>query len=362
MSGKYKVPTMKQIQKRKGTNGYNVVSTFSGCGGSCLGYEMAGYNVLYANEFIPEAQKTYRANHKGVYLDTRDIRIVKPEDILEITNLKKGELDLFDGSPPCSAFSTAGSRDKGWGKEKKYSDTKQRVDDLFLEYIRLLNGLQPKVFIAENVKGLTMGKAKGMFKMFMQKMEQCGYIVTAQIINAMYLGVPQSRERCIFIGVRKDLNIKPPKIKPLEHIVTLKEALEGVRNDELEEQYLFDSLKKYRIGNIVKNMPKGMAKHMQASKIMRGSYFNLIREGMLEPCSTICQRNGEESAGGNIHPLYDRKFTIAELKRIGSFPDDFVLTGNFKQKWERIGRAVPPVMMYHISDTVRKEVLDKIEK
>ena len=135
---KYKVPTMKQIEKVKGTNGYNVVSTFSGCGGSCLGYEMAGYNVLYANEFIPEAQRTYRANHKNVCLDTRDIRVIQPEEILEMTKLKKGELDLFDGSPPCSSFSILGKREKGWGKVKTYSDTKQRTDDLFFEYIRIL--------------------------------------------------------------------------------------------------------------------------------------------------------------------------------------------------------------------------------
>ena len=91
-------------------NGFNVVSTFSGGGGSCLGYRMAGYKVLYANEFIPEAQKTYTANYSDSYMDTRDIRTVEAEDILKIIGLKKGEVDLFDGSPPCSAFSTAGSR------------------------------------------------------------------------------------------------------------------------------------------------------------------------------------------------------------------------------------------------------------
>lgn len=119
-------------------NGFNVCSTFSGCGGSSLGYKMAGFKVLWASEFIPAAQDTYRANHHGTNLDTKDIRKVKPEDILAVINMKPGELDLFDGSPPCASFSTAGKREAGWGKVKKYSDGAQRTDDLFFEFTRLI--------------------------------------------------------------------------------------------------------------------------------------------------------------------------------------------------------------------------------
>ena len=106
-------------------NGFNVVSTFSGTGGSCLGYRMAGYRVLWANEFIPAAQESYKANHLNSILDTRDIRTVQPEDILRAIGLGVGEIDIFDGSPPCAAFSTAGKRESGWGKVKKYSVTTQ---------------------------------------------------------------------------------------------------------------------------------------------------------------------------------------------------------------------------------------------
>lgn len=136
----YKVPSMKEILSLP-WNGYNVVSTFSGGGGSCLGYEMAGYHVVWANEFIPEAQKTYRLNHPNTFLNTQDIRTVTAEQIIKETNIPKGEIDLFDGSPPCCAFSTCGSREKGWGKVRKYSDSAQRVDDLFFEYIRLIRDL-----------------------------------------------------------------------------------------------------------------------------------------------------------------------------------------------------------------------------
>lgn len=103
----YTVPTMKEVAALP-WNGLRVASTFSGGGGSCTGYRMAGYRVVYANEFIPAAQETYKANHPDSFLDTRDIRTVSAADVLKATGLSEGELDLFDGSPPCSAFSTAG--------------------------------------------------------------------------------------------------------------------------------------------------------------------------------------------------------------------------------------------------------------
>jgi DNA (cytosine-5)-methyltransferase 1 len=324
---------------------------------------MAGFNVLYANEFVEEAQKTYKANHKA-YLDTRDIRQVTPESILEITGLKKGEIDLFDGSPPCCAFSTAGKREKLWNEERAYSDGKvQKIEDLFYEYTRLLEGLQPKTFVAENVSGLVKGIAKGYFKQIMAELKKCGYKVKAASLNAKWLGVPQSRERIIFIGVRNDIvekyNVHPIYPKPLNYIYSLKDALEGVQNDEQERQFLFECAEKYKWGSVLRKMPKNPRKPISGVSVTGGSFFNLKRESMYHPSLTICQQNGKLSISGNCHPLEDRKFTIAELKRITSIPDDFILTGNFEQQWERLARMVPPVMMYHIADTIRENILDK---
>ncbi len=123
--------------------------------------------------------------------------------------MKAGELDLFDGSPPCASFSTAGKREAGWGKVKDYSDTKQRTDDLFLEYVRLLRGLQPKVFVAENVSGLVKGVAKGYFLEILAALKASGYRVTCRVLDAQWLGVPQQRQRTIFVGVREDLGLDP---------------------------------------------------------------------------------------------------------------------------------------------------------
>lgn len=356
---KYKIPTMKEINSLE-WNGKNVVSTFSGGGGSCLGYRMAGYKVLYANEFVEEARNTYKANNPTSYIDSRDIRQVQPEEILEIIKLKKGELDLFDGSPPCCAFSTAGSREKGWGKQRSYSTDKvQRVDDLFYEYIRILNGLQPKVFIAENVSGLIKGTAKGYFNTFINEMRNCGYKVKASLLDASLLNVPQKRQRVIFCGVRNDLPFEPIFPKPLGYIRTLGDAFENIENDSEQIEYLRETIKKYKIYNILQKIPKNPIKPISGSKVMNGSYFNLIRESFFTPCSTICQQNGQMSACGNIHPKEDRKFTIPELKRITSIPDDFILTGTYEEQWERLGRMVPPLMMKAIAETLYNNILSK---
>lgn len=348
----YKVPLMSEIEKIS-YNGYDVVSTFSGGGGSCLGYRMAGYHVIYANEFVEEAQKTYRANHKNTYLDCRDIRTVTPESILEITGKKKGEIDLFDGSPPCCAFSTAGKREKSWGKQREYSDNKaQKIEDLFEEYIRLLNGLQPKTFVAENVSGMVKGTAIGYFKYYLQKMKDCGYNVKAQLLNAKWLGVPQSRERIIFIGVRKDLEKEPVHPKPLSYCYTLGDALKDLKQDEEEREVLLGQYESSAYGRALRNIPPNPPKAMQSDR-----YFNLCRASMFAPCPTVTQMGGV--AAGVCHPIENRRFTIPELKRITSIPDDFILTGKYTQKWERLGRMVPPVMMKHIAETIKTEILDK---
>jgi len=198
-------------------NGQRVVSLFSGCGGSSLGYRMAGYRVVWANEFIPAARDTYRANFPGTPVDERDIREIEAAHILARTGLQVGELDILDGSPPCASFSTAGKRHRHWGQIKNYSDTKQRTDDLFFEYIRLLDGLQPRRFIAENVAGLIKGVGKGVFLEILAGLKAAGYRVEARLLDAQWLGVPQARQRLFFVGVRRDLDGTPGFPEPLPY-------------------------------------------------------------------------------------------------------------------------------------------------
>lgn len=327
----YRVPSMPEIAALP-WNGHNVVSTFSGAGGSCLGYRMANYKVLWANEFIPAAQDTYRANHPTSILDTRDIRKVKGEDILQAIGLGVREIDILDGSPPCASFSTAGKREAGWGKVKAYSDTKQRTDDLFFEYARLLRELQPKVFVAENVSGLIKGTAKGYFKLILQELKDCGYNVTAKVLDAQWLGVPQMRQRLIFVGVRKDIGLQAAHPKPLDYQYSVREVLPHILELKLG----------------------GFADNWNPST---------------RPAATVTQSDGQRKSLTAYMSSYmvrgqdgiGRKWKIDELRKVCAFPDDYILTGDFAQQWERMARAVPPVMMSHIAKTIEQEILCKIK-
>lgn len=325
----YQVPSMDEIRALP-WNGFTAASTFSGCGGSSTGYRMAGFKVLWASEFIDAARDSYKANAAPyTIVDGRDIRQVTAQDFLDATGLKVGELDLFDGSPPCASFSTAGKREAGWGKVKKYSDKAQRTDDLFYEFIRMVDGIRPKVFVAENVSGLVKGTAKGYFLEILAAMKAIGYQVTCKVLDAQWLGVPQQRQRTIFVGVREDLGLAPAHPKPLAYRYSVRDAL--------PEIYHFD-------------MGKGF-----------GVYEKLPANSV--PYQSV---GSSPSSGNGLATLVytateKRKFTIAELKRICGFPDDFILTGTYAQQWERCGRAVPPVMMSHIAAAVRDEILSKIK-
>jgi DNA (cytosine-5)-methyltransferase 1 len=348
MKQPYRVPTMKEIATIQ-PNGFKVVSTFSGGGGSCTGYKMAGFNVVWANEFIPLAQSTYRANHPDTHLNTKDIRQVTGTELLRESGLSIGEIDLFDGSPPCASFSTAGSREKAWGKVKKYSDTVQRVDDLFYEYVRLIKETQPRTFVAENVSGLIKGKAKGYFKEIFNALKQAGYQVKAKLLNGQWLGVPQMRERLIFVGVRNDLGLEPTFPKPRKPVYTLYDAIGHMQLTHEEKAMM--SIKRFQIGELYHELKPG-TNHPKR--------FNLYRCAWNRPAPTILQASGALSTAGAVHPDEPRKFTIQELKAICGFPPDYQLTGEYPKQVERLGRAVPPLMMKAIAETIRDEILCKI--
>lgn len=319
----YSVPSMMEIQALP-WNGFNVISLFSGCGGSCLGFRMAGFRVLWANEFVEAARDTYRANSETL-LDARDIRTVQPEEILAATGLKPGELHVLEGSPPCASFSTAGVRERDWAKVKKYSDTVQRSDDLFHEYARILRGLMPQAFVAENVSGLVKGVAKGYFIEILTALKSCGYRVKAKVLDAQWLGVPQARQRVIFMGVREDLGREPAYPEPLPYRFSVRDALPWITDCTTRAH--------------------GFTKSTDLSP--------------QKPAPTLTTSQGVGYGGHQViaAEAESRKFTIDELKRICAFPDDFVLTGTYAQQWERLGRAVPPLMMRAVASALRDKVL-----
>ncbi len=171
-----------------------VVSLFAGCGGSSLGYSMAGYDERLAVEWDDHAVSVFRANFPGVPVFHGDVGSLTVEEALQSSALQPGELDVLDGSPPCQGFSTAGKR--------QLDDPRNQ---LFQEYVRLLRGIRPKAFVMENVSGLVKGKMRLLFVEMLTELKSSGYAVQVRLLNAKYYDVPQARQRLIFIGVRDDL-------------------------------------------------------------------------------------------------------------------------------------------------------------
>ncbi len=345
--GDYIIPSVAVIKAAAVLNKpkFEVVSLFAGGGGSSTGYRMAGGKVLAINEFIPEAINTYRANWPDTIILPGDVRKLTPEHILSEIGKEKGELDLLDGSPPCSAFSTAGGREKGWGKTKKYSDSEQKnVEDLFFEYIRILRGTMPKVFVAENVAGLAKGTAKGYLNEILRELRLSGYQVSCKILDAKWLGVPQSRARAIFVGVREDLwrpefqdKLHPA---PKSSIVNLTDAFKGLTFSETDKAET--DIKKYSVYKLLQDVPMGGAHPKR---------FSLKKAHPKSYSQCITATNGSIGAANACH-WDNRAFTVSEVKRIMSVPDDYVLTGKYQQKVERLGRMVAPLMMRALAENL----------
>jgi DNA (cytosine-5)-methyltransferase 1 len=377
---------------------FNVVSLFAGGGGSSTGYRLAGGKVLAINEFIPAAQDAYAINYPETYIFKQDIRDLTGQMVLNQIGFKKGELDILDGSPPCSSFSMAGLREKGWGVEKKYSDSSQRTDDLFFEFARILKEVQPKVFICENVKGITMGEASNLLgseqinifgeekNTIFHTLVDCGYNVRYKVLNAKNFLVPQSRERTIFIGVRKDIKKQITFPITKNEQITIGEALPWIKRisakkkcfnetelrtiekhevcSTISSDGLFASRRHFiELDNEFKNLSKEQERvyELQLSGESMKACGDRIGErisGMTrikldenKPCSTVL------TAPELWHPFEKRTLSIGELKIICSFPYDYYCGNTFSNKWERLGRAVPPLMMKSVADHVYKTIL-----
>lgn len=311
----FRLSTLEELRARP-RNGLIAASTFSGCGGSSTGLLAAGYKVGAAVEFITHAQEVYGLNHPDTHLFRRDVRSISGDEILEQLGIDVGQLDLFDGSPPCEPFSTAGVREQNWGKVSTYSEEReQRSDDLFFEFARLVDQLRPRAFIAENVVGLIVGKAKGYFKIIYRALTDLGYRVEARVLDAQWLGVPQRRRRVIFVGVRGDLGIDPPFPEPLPYRYAASEAVPSLKRLRQINVYgkgdSFDDLRNHVIPTITGQGISAKAKDQLEIERLDGTA---------------------------------RQITIPELAALSGFPPDYRWTGSFAKQWERIGDCVPPPM------------------
>lgn len=318
-----------------------VISLFAGCGGSSLGYSMAGYRELLAVEWDDNAVATFRLNFPDVPVYHGDIAALSVADVLVQTGLQVGELDVLDGSPPCQGFSTAGKR--------QLDDSR---NGLFREYVRLLEGLQPRAFVMENVSGMIKGKMRLVFADMLRALKGAGYQVSARLLNAMYFGVPQSRERMIFVGVRADLGIVPshPSAQTLPTTVgTAWAEMPPIPPVELQYAYRAIDSRQASIAPVLARARPGV----QLSTIERRGYFwNWVRLAWNRPSPTV-----PKDDINLCHPSEQRIVTPTECKRLTSFPDAFALLGEPKAQRARIGNSVPPLFMRAIAAHVRQAIL-----
>jgi DNA (cytosine-5)-methyltransferase 1 len=330
-------------------NGLTVMSTFACGGGSSMGYKRAGCTIVAANDIDPEMAWHYKRNLKppSYYLCPIGDLIKKdlPDELFN--------LDILDGSPPCSTFSMAGSREKSWGKDKHFREGQatQVLSDLFFDYLNLVDRLRPRVAIAENVKGMILGNAKGYTKLVMARFKEIGYRVQLFLLNAADCGVPQRRERVFFCAIRDDLPGGKLELKPQHRWISAGEACEDLQ--ELTEAEKKDTsptpldLKWWH-----KTKPGDGSGYATIRTVEEGkrTSFNHIRLSDSVPSNTL------QSANNITHWGECRGLTFRECKRLGSFPDDYHAKTDKIGKY-MIGMSVPPKMTEQVAKAVIEQWL-----
>ncbi|WP_233192361.1 DNA cytosine methyltransferase [Sporosarcina sp. P26b] len=354
----------------------NVIDLFSGCGGFSLGFEKAGFNVLLGVDVWKDALVTFEKNHNKAKVIEEDLNSISANQLLSFINKDKNEIDIIIGGPPCQGFSISG---------KRILDDPR--NQLYKSFVNIVNDIQPKVFVMENVPGLVRlfgGKAKDGI---LESLESIGYNVTYKILTAADYGVPQMRKRVFFVGLRKDLFEFPydyfqfpvpvhgAKLK--YPYVTSEEAISDLPllEDEHGEEHMsyltppqnkYQSLMRLR-SDVVKNHLATIHKPKTVEIISQvpdgGNYKDLpenlhntrkvniawTRMNSKKPCFTI-------DTGHNHHFHYkaNRVPTVRESARIQSFPDDFIFYGTKTSQLKQVGNAVPPILSYALALEIKK--------
>jgi DNA-cytosine methyltransferase len=366
------------VLRESEANKFNVVSTFAGGAGSSIGYRLAGGIVVLANDFVPEAVRTYRANFPDCIVDPRDIREISGSDqavagFLAAAGLKPGEVDILDGSPPCKEFSTAG---RGIGDQdvmRPYSDVEQNnIASLPFDLADLVLRARPKVFVCENVPALA-SRGKEVLEGVLHALRFTGgraYYADWRVLTASDFGVPQKRQRLFIIAVRRDVGdlvgidrdaaVRDVFPAPTKVGVSVRSALNGLVQRHEDVWPWTKSAMIPSLARLIRLLPKNPPKPTRLAHIFPDftSHYTLTRCSWDRPAPTMVVA-GQQPDGltGALHPGHDRKFTLPELKRLTGLPDDFVLTGTLGQASERICRMVPPFLTKAIAESVYRTVL-----
>ena len=331
-----------------------VFSCFACGGGSTMGYKLAGYDVIGMNEIDKKMAESYITNHKPKYSFIEDIRTFKKHKDLPD---KLYQLDILDGSPPCSSFSMSGNREKDWGKEKKFKEgqTKQTLDDLFFDFINLAKKLQPKIVVAENVKGILIGDAIKYVREIYKQFDEAGYYCQHWLLDASKMGVPQRRERVFFICLRKDLAelfLYQKDLFQKQPLLKLEFNENFILFNEIDQ---LNKIKRLSITGVYakrifeesdNNSGRAMS---STSNNTIGHYFRVVQNKVL-PTIKATQRHFYHS---NYEWLSDIEISLAS-----SYPIDYNFTDNDCNYL--CGMSVPPVMIAQIASNIYEQWLSKL--
>ena len=325
-----------------------LISLFAGCGGSSLGYSMAGFRELLAAEWNDHAAETFRLNFPGVPVHHGDIADLNLDAVLAQTGLAVGALSVLDGSPPCQGFSTSG---------KRLPDDPR--NGLFREFVRLLQGLRPRAFVMENVSGLVKGKMRLVFAEILRVLKESGYHVRCWLLDASHYQIPQARERLIFLGVRTDVGIAPSPPQSSVPRLAVRDALGDLPRDQDPE----------RLHVWIDESPGGRdtKTYALAGRARQGQRYagQQRRDRWHRPASTLTTAlTGSYLRTLNCHPIYTRTYSLREMARLGSFPDAFqwpplagMTAKDLAPIVNRIGNSVPPLLMRALARHVRETML-----
>lgn len=332
-----------------------LVSLFSGCGGLDLGFEQAGFERVWANDFDKDAQAVFKLNLGEI--DGRDIREVPAEEI--------PDCDIVLAGFPCQPFSNAGNR-------KGVHDSRGM---LYQECLRIVEAKKPKVFLFENVKGLMSSKyidGRKLVDVISSDLDEMGYDVTYEVINASDYGVPQNRQRLIMVGVRKELGIKyvfPEKESKegltLRHIILDIPATVPNQVDWGLSPQALAMIAHIPQGGSWKDVPyEELAPRFQRIRDNMQRYHspNFYRRFSLDEINGTITASAQPENCGIIHPLHNRRYTIREIARIQTFPDEFLFIDdslkNITAMYKVIGNAVPPKMANAIAKSIMAQVFE----
>jgi len=324
----------------------NLVSFFAGAGGLDLGFEQAGFNVIWANEYDKEIWETYEKNHTHVKLDRRSIIDIKENEV--------PECDGIIGGPPCQSWSEAGS----------LRGINDKRGQLFFDFIRILEAKQPKFFLAENVSGMLAPRHTEALKNIKKMFKNAGYRLSFKLLNASDFGVPQDRKRVFFVGIREDLRFKFKFPKPLNEKITLQDAISD----------LMDSVIPAKEGNRTNLNECSTPNHEYMTGGFSSIYMSRNRVRSWDEQSFTIQAGGRHAP---LHPqapkmrlieqnkrefvkgkeqLY-RRLSVRECARIQTFPDDFTFYyTNITAGYKMIGNAVPVNLAKNIAISIKHQI------